>query len=93
MVDANKPKAFSIIIGQKKIEKNAADVVNDVNIIALKARLNVYDILACKFEAYMISGAIISLYLQASMNIKMSSAAIPITTKMMHICNCPKYVH
>ena len=44
IADANKPKDLRGITGLKNIEKNAIEVVIDVNIMALNDRLKEYDI-------------------------------------------------
>ena len=85
------PNDLMGMIGLNKLAKKAAAVVLDVMDMALALLLNEYAILllssAARSPSYrlsccMMSGATCSLYFQASMKTKMSSAAIPITKKI-----------
>jgi len=68
---------------------NAANVVNEVTDIAFEALLKVYAILLFGFPRNCL---IALLYVHASKNTKISSAAIPITIKISKVCKNPKYV-
>lgn len=90
-IAANMPKALIGMMGLKTLARNATHVVLDVTNIALAARLIVYAILyffvssSASSPSVTLSSAIVSLYLQASINTKKSSAAIPNTIKITRL--------
>jgi len=71
------------IIGLSVFDKNATAVVLEVTAIALTALFQAYDI---RFFLSPLKISMHALYLHASMNTKISSAAIPSTMKMMRLC-------
>ena len=84
MTPANMPNDWIGIIGLKALTKKATADVLDVTAMALTALRQLYAIL------FFLSPAncfIFSLCLQASMNTKISSAAIPRTMKINKVCN------
>ena len=75
------PKALIGMIGLKALAKKATEVVLEVTAIALTALFHAYDILC------FVSNSLINLLcLHASMNTKISSAAIPSTIKITREC-------
>lgn len=86
------------MIGLNKLAKKAAAVVLEVIVIALALRLKEYAILLfnsalsipLSLSFFIASAPTCSLYFQASINTKMSSAAMPITRKIPMIWRNPK---
>lgn len=91
IIPAKIPKALIGIRGLKALAKKATDVVLEVTAIALEALLKVYAILFFLSSPKTL-GAIILLYLQASMKTNMSSAAMPRTMKTTKLCKLLKKV-
>ena len=77
------------IIGLKTLAMNATEVVLDVTAIALTDLLQAYAILSF-LSSLKNLGATFSLCLHASMNTKMSSAAIPRTMNIAKLCSYEK---
>ena len=91
MTPAKIPKALIGIIGLKALAKKATDVVLEVTAIALTDLLQAYAILSF-LSSLKNLGATFSLYLHASINTNISSAAMPRTIKIAKLCRLEKYV-
>jgi hypothetical protein len=70
------------------LARNATAVVPEVIAMARTARRQAYDILFFKSPLYKVMRA---LYRHASMNTKISSAAIPRTMKITRLCKVDMY--
>ena len=88
IIPANTPKAFIGIKGLKILAIKATAVVLEVTAIALTALLQAYAILLDL--VLRIAGATVSLYLHASKNTKILSAATPKTMNTVKVCKLLK---